>query len=382
MLPFGRSIRPRFFLESGTAFLNHGSFGTTPRSVVAAADRWRRRMEANPDRFMRDTMPRALRAAAGRLARFLHTEERDVVFVENATAGLNAVLRSLELRRGDEILATTHTYNAVRQTLREVCRRSGARLVEARIELPVAGEKGLIAPIERRLSGRTRLVVLDHIASPTGLVFPVKRLAALVRARGARVLVDGAHVPGQLALDLPALGVDWYSANCHKWLFAPKGCAFLWARRGAQAGIHPPVISHGYGSGFTAEFDWTGTRDFCSWLAVPDALDFFAALGPARVRAHNHRLAITAAARVAAAWGAPLDGPPDLHGSLMAIRLPDALQRRDHRSVAAELLTRHRVVAAIMALDGVLWARISAQVYNVPEDYDRLASAVLEMRDG
>ena len=240
MLPFGRSIRPRFFLESGTAFLNHGSFGTTPRSVVAAADRWRRRMEANPDRFMRDTMPRALRAAAGRLARFLHTEERDVVFVENATAGLNAVLRSLELRRGDEILATTHTYNAVRQTLREVCRRSGARLVEARIELPVAGEKGLIAPIERRLSGRTRLVVLDHIASPTGLVFPVKRLAALVRSRGARVLVDGAHAPGQLALDLPALGVDWYICQLPQVALRAQGLRLSLGAAGS-AGRHPPA---------------------------------------------------------------------------------------------------------------------------------------------
>jgi isopenicillin-N epimerase len=337
-------------------------------------------MEANPDRFMRDTMPRALRAAAGRLARFLHAEERDLVFVENATAGLNAVLRSLEFRRGDEILVTTHTYNAVRQALREVCRRTGAKVVEARIELPVANEESLAAPVASRLRSRTRLVVLDHIASPTGLIFPVRRIAALARARGARVLVDGAHAPGQISLDLPALGADWYSGNCHKWLFAPKGCGFLWVRRAAQAGIHPPVISHGYDSGYTAEFDWTGTRDFCSWLAVPAALAFFAALGPARVRAYNHRLVLAAAARLAAAWGTPLDGPGALHGSLVAIRLPDALQRCDHRELAADLLERHRIVAAINALDGQLWLRISAQVYNAPQDYERLARAVLEMR--
>src|SRR5215831_13232635 len=335
MFRFGLAARRRFRLEPGTSFLNHGSFGTTPRAVLDAAERWRRCMEANPDRFMRDTMPRALRAAAGRLARFLHAEERDVVFVENATSGLNAVLRSLAFNRGDEILATTQTYNAVRQTLREVCRRTGSKLVEARIELPVAGENGLIAPIVAKLGKRTRLVVLDHIASPTGLTFPVRRLAALARARGARVLVDGAHAPGQLPLDLPSLGVDWYSGNCHKWLFAPKGCGFLWAQREAQTGIHPPVISHGYGSGFTAEFDWTGTRDFCAWLAVPDALDFLAELGPARVRAYNHRLASAAAARLAAAWDTPLDGPVALHGSLIAIRLPDALQHRDLRELAA-----------------------------------------------
>lgn len=379
MPSFGRSIRRRFFLEPGTSFLNHGSFGTTPRGVAASAERWRRRMEANPDRFMRETMPRALRAAAGHLARLLRARERDVVFVENATAGLNAVLRSLDFRRGDEILATTHTYNGVRQALREVCRRTGAKLVEARIELPVADEDSLVTPIARRLGRRTRLVVLDHIASPTGLIFPVRRIATLARARGARVLVDGAHAPGQLALDLPSLGADWYSGNCHKWLFAPKGCAFLWARRAAQERLHPAVISHGYQSGYTAEFDWTGTRDFCSWLAVPEALAFFTALGPARVRKYNHRLALTAAAQLAAAWGTPLDGPDVLHGSLVAVRLPQALQRCNHRDLATELLARHRIVAAINELDGQLWVRISAQVYNVAEDYERLARAVLKL---
>jgi isopenicillin-N epimerase len=373
---FGSSVRRRFLLEPGTAFLNHGSFGAAPRAVLAAAARWQRRMEANPDRFMRDVLPGALRAAAGRLARFLRAREQDVVFVENATAGLNAVLRSLALERGDEILATTHTYNAVRQTLREVCRRTGAKLVEARIALPAVDEDALVGPLESRLGRRTRLVVLDHIASPTGLVFPVRRIAALARARGARVLVDGAHAPGQIALDVPALGVDWYAGNCHKWLFAPKGTAFLWARRGAQAGIHPPVISHGYGSGFAAEFDWTGTRDFSAWLALPDALDFLKALGAAAVRTANHRLAVAVGRRLAAAWGTTLDGPPELHASLIAVRLPDAYRYRDPAQLMAELRARHRTVAAFVALDGALWARISAQVYNVAEDYDRLEAAI------
>ena len=381
MTRFGRPLRRRFFLEPGTAFLNHGSFGATPRAVLAAAEHWRRGMEANPDRFLREVLPGALRAAAGRLARFLHAREQDLAFVENATSGMNAVLRSLELRRGDEILCTTHTYNAVRQTIREVCRRTGAKLVEARIALPVNDEASLILPLERKFGKRTRLVVLDHIASPTGLTFPVKRLAALARARGAKVLVDGAHAPGQLALDVPSLGVDWYAGNCHKWLFAPKGCGFLWARRGAQAGIHPPVISHGYGKGFAAEFDWTGTRDFSSWLAVPDALDFLVEMKPSRVRAHNHRLAVGAAKQISAAWDTPLDGPPELHGSLIAIRLPEALQRRNAPDLMAEMLARHRIAIAIVPVEGALWARISAQVYNVPEDYDRLRDAVLEMRE-
>jgi isopenicillin-N epimerase len=295
---------------------------------------------------------------------------------------MNSVLRSLQFRRGDEILVTSHVYNAVRQTIHEVCKRTGAKLVEARISLPIGNVSDLVSPVEAKMSRRTKLVVLDHIASPTGLIFPVKRIAAMARARGARVLVDGAHAPGQLALDIPSLGVDWYAGNCHKWLFAPKGCGFLWARRGAQAGIHPPVISHGYGKGFTAEFDWTGTRDFSYWLAVPDALDFFRRLGPARVRSHNHKLATQKAREISNAWKEPVDGPPELHGSLMAIRLPDALQRRDPRQLMAELLARLRTFVAVMPVDGVLWARISAQVYNTPADYDRLLEHLERLRPG
>jgi isopenicillin-N epimerase len=328
---------------------------------------------------VRDVLPGALRAAAGRLARFLHAEAQDVAFVENATAGMNAVLRSLEFRRGDEILATTHTYNAVRQTIREVCRRTGAKLVEARIDLPVEGVEGLVFPIKQKMSRRTKLVVLDHIASPTGLIFPVQRLARFVRGRGARVLVDGAHAPGQLALDLPSLGVDWYAGNCHKWLFAPKGCGFLWARRGAQAGIHPPVISHGYGKGYAAEFDWPGTRDFSAWLAVPAAIDFFMRMNPSRLRGYNHRLATAASRQLAAAWDSIIDGAAQLHGSMMAVRLPGQLQRRAAPELMTRLLARHRIVVPIVPAAGALWARISAQIYNQPGDYERLRRAICTM---
>ena len=376
MIRFGRPLRTRFLLERGTDFINHGSFGATPRVVLAAAQCWRLRMEANPDRFLRYELPDALRAAAGRLAGFLHAQERDVVFVENATSGMNAVLRSLEFRPGDEILATSHVYNAVRQTILEVCRRTGAKFVEARIDLPVAGLEDLVSLIRKKLNRRTKLLVLDHIASPTGLIFPVKRIAALARARGAKVLIDGAHAPGQIDLDIPSLGVDWYAGNCHKWLYAPKGCGFLWARRSAQSGIHPPVISHGYGKGFSAEFDWTGTRDFSAWLSVPDALDFYRSLGPARIKAYCHGLAVRKGTEISLAWQTPCDGPAALHGSLIAIRLPDRLQRLDPRLLMREWVTRRRVVVPVMPDGGVLWARISAQVYNDARDYDRLVSIV------
>ncbi|HEY6966442.1 MAG TPA: aminotransferase class V-fold PLP-dependent enzyme [Burkholderiales bacterium] len=376
MTAFGRALRRRFPLEAGTAFVNHGSYGAAPRRVLAAAARWRALMERNPDRFMREILPGALRAAAARLAAFLHARADDLAFVENATTGVNAVLRSIELRRGDEILATSHAYGAVRQAIRECCRRTGARLVEARIVLPVPGLDDLIFPVQKAFSQKTKLLVLDHVASPTGLVFPVKRLARFARARGARVLVDGAHAPGQIALDIPALGVDWYAGNCHKWMFAPKGSGFLWARLGAQRGLHPPVISHGYGGGFTAEFDWTGTRDFSNWLSVPDGIGFLKELNSSKVRTYNHRLVTTAAVRIAEAWNTPVDGPAGLHGSMMAIRLPGRLQGREPARLMAELLRRNRVVVAVMQIEGELWARISAQAYNSAKDYDRLPASL------
>ncbi|MGH6628903.1 MAG: aminotransferase class V-fold PLP-dependent enzyme, partial [Burkholderiales bacterium] len=271
-------------------------------------------------------------------------------------------------------------YNAVRQTLRHLCKRSGAKLIEAPVVLPLRNDLDLESSIQKNFTGKTRLLVLDHIASATGLIFPVRRLARFAHARGVKVLVDGAHAPGQIALDVPSLGVDWYTGNCHKWLFAPKGCAFLWARRSAQADLHPTTISHGYGKGFAAEFDWTGTRDFSAWLAVTDALDFYRDLGPAGIRNYCHKLVVRNAKEISESWNTPLDGPAALHGSMMAIRLPDALQRASPLRLQQELLSCHRVVVPVVAIGGGLWIRISAQIYNADEDYERLLAAVKRVR--
>jgi isopenicillin-N epimerase len=376
----GKPMRPEFSLEPGTDFLNHGSFGAPPRAVLEAAGRWRNRLEANPDVFFREVLPGALREAASALARFVGARPQDLVFVDNATAGMNAVLRSLSFSPGDEILASSHVYGAVRQAIRHVCERSGAKFVVAELALPVADAEALVSSLAERMSERTRLLVLDHIASPTGLVFPVAQLARLARARGARVLVDGAHAPGQIALDLPALGVDWYVGNCHKWLFAPRPCGFLWAHESAQDGLHPLAISHDYGRGFGPEFDWTGTRDPAAWLAVVDAIRFLEALGADRVRAHGHELAVASATKIARAWDSVLDGPAALHGSMMAIRLPGRLcrglaaDRGGARELMSVLIAEQRIVVAVMPIGNALWARISASVYNQPADYDRLAS--------
>jgi isopenicillin-N epimerase len=379
----GAPMRPEFRLEEGPDFLNHGSFGAPPRAVLEAAGRWRSRLEANPDVFFREVLPGALREAASALAHLVGARTQDLVFVENATAGMNAVLRSLSFSPGDEILAGSHVYGAVRQAIRYVCERTGAKFVEAELPLPVADAEALVSSLAGRISGRTRLLVLDHIASPTGLVFPVEqlaRLARLARARGARVLVDGAHAPGQIALDIPALGVDWYVGNCHKWLFAPRPCGFLWAHESAQDGLHPLAISHDYRRGFGPEFDWTGTRDPAAWLAVVEAIRFLEDLGADRVRAYGHELAVASATKIARAWDTILDGPAAMHGSMMAIRLPERLcrglaaDREGARKLMSVLIAEQRIVVAVMPIGSALWTRISASIYNTPADYDRLAS--------
>jgi len=382
MTDFGRPARHLFRLEPGVDFINHGSFGAAPLEVLGAAARWRDQMEANPDHFFRDVLPQALRNGASELARFVHANGDDLVFVENATTAINAVLRSLDFNPGDEILFNSQSYGAVRQAVRHICERSGATSVEPLVRIPIVDPAQLVHAFSSAISERTRLVIVDHISSPTGLVWPVAEIAALARNRGALVLVDGAHAPGQLDLNIPALGADWYTGNCHKWLFAPRGCAFLWSRDARKTMIHPLAISHGYGSGFSAEFDWPGTRDFSAWLAVSAGLRFLEQLGAERIRRYCHELVVSAADNISRAWAQPVDGPSAMHGAMLAIRLPKPWQpqvaatRDNARQLQSRLMAAHRIAVAIAAIDGVLWARISAQIYNVRGDYERLLQLI------
>jgi len=378
----GAPARRLFQLEDGAVYLNHGSYGATPRVVTAAQRAWQDRLEAEPSRFMDREFRPGLRAAAERLSRHLGVDGDAVAMVENATQAINAVLRSLDLKAGDEILINDQTYNAVRNTVRWIASRSGAVVREIVLPFPAFSDDAVVDAFSRGLNDHTRLVLIDHVTSPTALVLPVARLAAAARDAGAQVLIDGAHAPGMLALDLPALGCDWYTGNCHKWLFAPKGCAFLWAADSVREILHPTVISHGYGQGFVAEFDWVGTRDASAQLALPDALDFLESLGVERVRAYNHELAVVAGERLADAWGTAVGAPAAMTGSMVTVRLPDGLGETPAEALALRrrLLDRHRIQVPINALAGGLWARVSAQVYNHIAEVDTLAEAVLAAR--
>jgi isopenicillin-N epimerase len=365
-----------WLLAPDVAFLNHGSFGATPRAVLAEQDRWRAAMERHPTHFMSEELPPALRVAAARLAAFVGARAEDLVFVENATAGCNAVLRSLHLTPGDEILVTDHGYPAVRKAAEYVAARAGTRVVEAAVPFPLADEAQVVAAVHARLGPKTRLAIFDHITSPTAIIFPVRELIELCRAAGVPVLIDGAHAPGMLSLDVPALGADWYTGNCHKWLMAPKGSAFLWVAPERQAETHPLVISHGSGQGFTAEFDWVGTRDPSAWLSVPAAIDFHERLGGARLRERNAALAREQATLLAKTWRTERGAPDALTGSMAAVRLPLREPATPERAweLRRKLFDEHRLEVPVTALAGALWARISAHAYNRPADYARLAT--------
>jgi isopenicillin-N epimerase len=318
-------------------------------------------------------LPGALRAAADRLARFMGAEGKDLAFVENATVGCNAVLRSIRLAPDDEILILTHAYGAVRNTVRYVTSIAGARVTEAEVRFPNTDADAVVAALTEAITPRTRLAVLDHITSSSALVLPLARMIAACHARGVPVLVDGAHGPGQVDIDLPALEADWYVGNCHKWLCAPKGAAFIWAAPNRQNELHPVTISHGFGTGFLEEFDWTGTRDFSAFLAVPAALDFHQRLGGPLLRERNKLLAAEAAALIARRLNSETGSAGELAGAMGLVRLPVAGEVSAVRAKALRTaLLAEKTDAPLHAIGGNIWLRLSAHAYNELTDYEQL----------
>jgi isopenicillin-N epimerase len=376
---FGHIRRPDFVLAEGIDHLNHGSFGATPRRVIEAAQEWRLEMEADPSRFFRRDLPGLLRRAADRVATFLGGRGEDWAFVENATAGLNAIIGSLALAPGDELLCLSQVYGAIGNALNYHAGRCGARLVSVAVPVPFTDPAPLLGAIAGAIGPRTRLACFDHITSAGAVVLPIREMAAICREEGVPVVVDGAHAPGQIALDVPGLGVDWYVGNLHKWAFAAKGTAVIWCSPERQKALHPTAISHALGQGFTAEFDYTGTRDNSAWLAVPAALDYVDEVGSEAMRAHNAALARDAGAMLEEAWDSEAAAAPEFCASMVSVRLPGGRlpgggDRDMAHRLAAQLSERHRITAPIMVLDGGLWIRVSAQIYNEIGDYARLAA--------
>ncbi len=368
-------------LDPKIDFLNHGSFGACPSVVLEAQQRWRDRLEREPVAFMLRELPALLDEARAKLGLLVGADADDLAFVSNTTSGVNTVLRSLQLTPQDEFLVTDHAYAACRNALDFVVERSGARVVVASVPFPVASPDNVIDAVMARVTERTRLALLDHITSPTALIFPIKRLVSQLAARGVDTLVDGAHAPGMVNVDLTDLGAAYYTANCHKWLCAPKGSAFLHVRRDRQATIRPLVISHGasaqasHQSRFRLEFDWTGTQDPTAFLCVPDAIRFLEGLLPGglqEVMARNHALALDANAVLCRALGVAPCAPGEMIGAMVTVPLPAGTA-----PLQDTLLERYSIEAPIFPwpTSSSRCIRVAAQLYNTLPQYERLAAA-------
>jgi isopenicillin-N epimerase len=385
-----------WLLDAEIAFFSHGVFGACPRHVLAVQNEWRERLERRPVQFLARELEGHLDTARESLADFIGTDADDVVFVPNATAGVNTVLRSLVFQPGDELLVTDYAYNACRNVIEFAAERAGAKSVVARIPFPFSGEDDLVASILECVTSRTRLAMIDHVTSQTGVVMPIERLVNELKRRGVDTVVDGAHAPGMVPVDIKKSGAAYYTANCHKWLCAPKGAAFLYVARDKQSSIRPLIISNGANtrrtdrSRFLIEFAWQGTWDPAACLSVPEAVRFIGSLlsgGWPEIMARNRALALAARKILCRALQIEEPCPEEFVGSLAAIPLsdaaPDALPRLPLNEYPLQDILReqHQIEVPI-----ITWPappkrllRLSAQLYNSLPQFERLAKALVEV---
>lgn len=378
-----------WMLDPACTYLNHGTVGAPPIRVLKKQQALRDEIERQPSRFiLRElaleqpapwrTVSR-LREAAAPVAEFLGAQRDDLVFVPNVTTGTNAVLWSIPFEPGDEILISDLAYGAVRLAAGVVARERRALLRTIEMPHPIRSRDAIVDAFSAALTPRTRLVIVDHVTAQTALIMPVAEIAAACRARGIPVLVDGAHAPGSIAVNIPALGVDYYSANLHKWAHAPRSCGILWAAPDRQEGLRHPVVSWGSGKGFLREFEYHATADPTPYLSAPEGIALLNEWGFAEILAYMHGLAWEAAQILTARWGTAIDTPREMVGALVTVPLPAhaGSTEDDARQLRGSLLVDDRIEVQMYAGHGRLWTRISAQIYNDRSDIERLVDSVL-----
>ncbi len=376
-------LKQRFLLDPDVIFLNHGSFGACPRPVFECYQQWQRRLERQPVDFMINRLLGYLQEARTHLAAYLHTAADDLVFVPNATFGVNVVARSLSLAPGDEILSTDHEYGACDKIWQFVCRKTGAVYKRQPIPLPLGSREQTVQQFWQGVTGRTRAIFISHITSSTAVQFPIETILRRARQAGILTIVDGAHAPGQIPLDLGALGADFYTGNCHKWMMAPKGAAFLYARPEVQSLIEPLVVSWGWGenpefdvgSPFLDNLQWLGTNDPSAYLTVPEAIRFMQAHDWPAVRARCHRLLAETLERISALTGLPSIYPA-LNGFFEQMAVAELPPIPDLETLKQRLYAEYRIEVPLLNWQGRQFIRISVQGYNTPDDLETLLQAL------
>lgn len=388
MPAYGRSRLAHWLLDPDVTYLNHGTVGATPKRLLEVQHRIREDIERHPARVMLREVAGGhpapwrhesrLREAVRPVAAFLGAEARDMVFVANVTVGMNAVLQSMPLQAGDEVLMTSLAYGAIVMAARVSAARAGATVQTVDVPFPPRAPGDIIDALLVALSTRTKLVVVDHVTAMTALILPVAEIAELCHARGIPVAVDGAHAPGSIDVDITALGVDWYAANLHKWAYAPRTTGFLWARPDRQAHLHHPVVSWGRDKGFLEEFENHATHDPTGALSAPAGIALLEEWDWPAARDYMHGLARQAGALLCERWGTSITTPASMVGAMITVPLPAVLGSTDADAAALRLalLEEDRIEVQLHAAQGRLWVRVSCQVYNEIGDIERLADAV------
>ena len=377
---FPRLMPDLWELDPEITFLNHGSFGAIPEPILLSAMRWRAQVERRPIEMLARRLPELLPGVRRRVAEFLGSSSERTGFVVNATAGCNSALESVDWRPGDRVLFINHGYNAVRQCIHRHAVRRGASLDIVDIPWPVPGQASIVSRVVGAIGPRTRMLVLDQVTSPTAIVMPVTEIVRAAREAGVMTLVDGAHAPGLIPLDVDAIGADWWCGNLHKWCYAPKGCAVMVVSERQRDLTHPPVISHHLGRSFADEFDWQGTFDPAPWLCAGDAIDFTTSAAGGMLRERNAALARWAHDMLCARLGEePLvqSDADALSAAMACVRVPDSVRRRfgSAADMQAWLYEERRIEIPVIDFGG--WhVRLSAGPYNAPDDYVRLAEAL------
>jgi isopenicillin-N epimerase len=375
------NLHSQFLLDPSVIFLNHGSFGATPRPVFEAYQRWQRELEKQPVEFLGRRAPDLLQSSRAVLAKYLRTDCYNLAYIPNATMGINIVAHSLHLEQGDEVLATNHEYGAIDKTWTFLSKKNGFKYINQPVHTPVSSPETVLEDLWAGVTQNTRVICISHITSPTALIFPVQDICRRARQAGIMTVIDGAHAPGQIPLALDELGADFYTGNLHKWLCAPKGSAFLYARPDAQSLIEPLPISWGWQSEnpgpslFVDYIERTGTRDLSAYLAVPEAIEFLEQNNWDAVRLRCHLRASDASRRVKALTGLPALSPdsPQWYAQMISIPLPVQI---DVKQLQIDLRNDFKIEIPVLCWNGMNFIRLSVQGYNTEKDIDFLISAL------
>jgi isopenicillin-N epimerase len=394
MLPPYSHYASNWSLDSNIAFLNHGSFGACPIPVLRKQQEYRERMEKDPVHFMVNDLEELLWRSKETLADFVGAKATDHVFVPNATTGLNVVLHNLQLKEGDEILTHSHAYGACFHALTIYAEKNKVKLVVADVPFPLQAPDEITDAFRKCISPKTRFALIDHVTSPTGIIFPVKEITRMLQEKNIELLIDGAHAPGMVDLKIDELNADYYTGNCHKWICSPKGSALLHVRKDKQKNFRPMVISHAYDKpvferSWSSAFFWSGTSDYTPFLCVADAINFMGSVmnGWEQLRRHNHDLAINGRKMLLEALDQSSPAPESMLGSLATIPLPAAYHKTPYtfnsiHPLQQELYTKFRIQVPLMAwprTNPKLWLRIAAQAYNSTEQINYLGHSLREL---